>query len=275
MEVLYGEDRAVMERSLDLDALKRTVAEADRPELTALKMPADIAHPDDAFSQVSYAGGMFFLKFLEERFGREAFDAFLRSYFDHFAFKSITTEDFLNYFENNLWTDNPDAVTKEEIDAWVYEPGIPDTIEAPSSDAFAKVSAQQTQWLAGETSAAELKTNAWSTHEWLHFLNALPGDLSVEQFADLDAAYGLSNSQNAEIAYAWYMKAIAGGYEPAIAPLERFLMSVGRGKFIYRLYTALIENDRREWAADVFARARPGYHPIAQRRIEEIFAEAD
>jgi leukotriene-A4 hydrolase len=275
MEVLYGEDRAVMERSLDLDALKRTVAEADRPELTALKMPADIAHPDDAFSQVSYAGGMFFLKFLEERFGREAFDPFLRSYFDHFAFKSITTEDFLNYFENNLWADNPDAVTKEEIDAWVYEPGIPGTIEAPSSDAFAKVSAQQALWLAGEILAADLKTDTWSTHEWLHFLNALPEDMIPEQFADLDAGYDLSNSQNAEIAFAWYMKAIAGGYEPAMAPLERFLMSVGRGKFIYRLYTALIENDQGEWAAEVFARARTGYHPIAQRRIEEIFAEAD
>jgi leukotriene-A4 hydrolase len=275
MEVLYGEDRAVMERSLDLDALKRTVAEADRPELTALKMPADIAHPDDAFSQVSYAGGMFFLKFLEERFGREAFDPFLRSYFDHFAFKSITTEDFLNYFENNLWADNPDAVTKEEIDAWVYQPGIPDTIEAPSSDAFAKVSAQQALWLAGEILAADLKTDTWSTHEWLHFLNALPEDMIPEQFADLDAGYDLSNSQNAEIAFAWYMKAISGGYEPAMAPLERFLMSVGRGKFIYRLYAALIENGQREWAAEVFARARTGYHPIAQRRIEEIFAEAD
>ncbi len=274
METLYGEGRAVMERSLDLEALKRAVAEAERPELTALKMPADLAHPDDAFSQVSYAGGMFFLKFLETRFGREAFDPFLRSYFDHFAFKSVTTEDFLNYFEDNLWMDNPDAVTKEEIDAWVYEPGIPDTIEAPKSDAFEKVSAQQGLWLTGEISAADLKTDLWSTHEWLHFLNALPGDMILELFADLDSAYDLSNSQNAEIAFAWYMKAIAGGYEPALAPLDRFLMSVGRGKFIYRLYAALIEYDRRDWAAEVFARARAGYHPIAQRRIEEVFTDA-
>ncbi len=275
METLYGEGRAVMERSLDLASLKRTVAEAERPELTALKMPADLAHPDDAFSQVSYAGGMFFLKFLEARFGRDAFDPFLRGYFDHFAFKSVTTEDFLNYFENNLWANNPDAVTKEEIDAWVYEPGIPDTIEAPTSDAFAKVSAQENLWLAGEILAADLKTDAWSTHEWLHFLNALPDGMMVEQFADLDGAYDLSNSQNAEIAFAWYMKAIAAGYEPAMAPLDSFLMSVGRGKFIYRLYAALVEHDRRDWAAEVFARARPGYHPIAQRRIEEIFAKAD
>ena len=149
MEALYGEGRAVMERALDLESLKRAIDEADRPELTALKMPADIAHPDDAFSQVSYAGGMFFLKFLEERFGRDVFDPFVKGYFDHFAFQSITTEDFLAYFEDNLWTDYPDAVTKAEIDAWIFEPGLPDTVQNPQSDAFDKVTAQQSAWLGG------------------------------------------------------------------------------------------------------------------------------
>lgn len=272
MEALYGEDRAVMERALDLETLKRAIAEADRPELTALKMPADLGHPDDAFSQVSYAGGMFFLKFLEDRFGREAFDAFIREYFDYFAFQSITTEDFLAYFEDNLWTDNKDAVTKAEIDAWIYEPGLPDTVQIPQSDAFDKVSAQQAAWLGGGD-VAGIETGAWTTHEWLHFINTLPADLSLEQFAALDRRFGLSASQNAEIAYAWYMQAIAAGYEPAFEPLEAFLMRVGRGKFIYRLYQALVDNNRREWAAEVYARARPGYHPIAQRRIDEIFAE--
>ena len=32
---------------------------------------------------------------LEETFGRERFDKFLRGYFDHFAFQSITTADFV------------------------------------------------------------------------------------------------------------------------------------------------------------------------------------
>ncbi len=275
MEVLYGEDRAVMERALDRQSLSRDVAAADRPELTALKMPADLAHPDDAFSQVSYAGGMFFVKFLEERFGREKFDIFLRNYFDQFAFDSITTEEFLSYFEDNLWADNPDAVTKEEIDAWVYEPGFPDTIEEPTSDAFEKVSGQQRLLLSGDIAAADLLTENWSTHEWLHFINTMPDGIFIGLFNDLDSAYDLSNSQNAEIAFAWYMKAIKAGYEPAMAPLEGFLLHVGRGKFIYPLYRTLIENGRGEWAGEIFAQAKPGYHPIAQRRIAAIFAEAE
>ncbi len=272
MEALYGTERAVMERALDKQSLMRDVADAERPELTALKMPADIAHPDDAFSQVSYAGGMFFLKFLEERFGRETFDAFLRSYFDEYAFQSITTEDFLAYFEDYLWSKNPDAVTKEEIDAWIYEPGFPSTIENPQSEAFARVEAQLNAWLgAGDVSG--LETGAWTTHEWLHFINALPDEISIEQMAALDGRFDLSTSQNAEIASAWYLKAIPAGYEPAFEPLDAFLMRVGRGKFIYRLYQSLVDNGRRDWAANVYERARSGYHPIAQRRIDGIFAE--
>lgn len=271
MEALYGEGRAVMERSLDKKTLLRDVEGAPRPELTALKMPADLAHPDDAFSQVSYAGGMFFLKFLEERFGRAQFDEFLRAYFDHFAFKSITTEDFLAYFEDNLWTDNPGLVSKAEIDAWIYEPGFPDSIENPQSDAFDRVSAQLNAWLGGGD-VDGLETSAWTTHEWLHFLNELPATASSEQLAALDTRFNLSNSQNAEIASAWYLKAIPAGYERAFASLDDFLMRVGRGKFIYRLYQSLIDNGRREWAQGVYERARSGYHPIAQRRIDAKFA---
>ncbi|MBB5518749.1 M1 family metallopeptidase [Amphiplicatus metriothermophilus] len=270
MEALYGPERATMERALDLDSLKRTVANAERPALTQLKLPADLAHPDDAFSQVAYVKGAFFLKFLEERFGREAFDAFLRGYFDHFAFQSITTEDFETYLRENLLADDPEAVSEAELRAWLYEPGLPETIETPVSDAFEKVAAQQARWLSGEIGADALEVASWSAHEWLHFINTLPKAMTQEQFAALDARFGLTDSANAEIAFAWYMKAIPGGYEPAMPAIEDFLNRVGRGKFIYPLYTALKENGREDFARRVYAEARARYHPIAQRRIDGI-----
>ena len=272
MEELYGVDRATMERALDLESLKRDVAAADRPEVTAFKMPVDLEHPDVAFSQVSYAGGMFFLKFLEDRFGREVFDEFVKSYFADFAFKSLTTEEFLPYFEENLWSKNRDAVTQAEIDEWIYEPGIPDTLPVPISDALDKVSVQQKAWLDGGA-IADINPDEWTAHEWLHFINSLPQDLAVEQFSALDERFEFSKSKNAEIANAWYAKSIVGGYAPALEPLEGFLMRVGRGKFIYPLYLLLINNGERERAERVYAEARPGYHPIAQRRLDAIFAD--
>lgn len=270
MEALYDEERAAMERLLDYQALVRTIEEAERPALTRLKLPEDIQHPDDAFSQVAYVKGAFFLHFLEQRYGREAFDAFLRDYFEHFAFRSIVTEDFLAWLDEKLASKHPDAATKAEIDEWVYGEGLPATLPIPVSGAFERVSTEQARWLAGEIEADALPTEGWSTHEWLHFIETLPASLTQGQFAALDAAFDLTHAQNAEIAFAWYMRAISGGYEPAMPSLEAFLMRVGRGKFIYRLYEALKDNGRLALAERVYAAARPGYHPIAQRRIDAI-----
>jgi len=274
MEELYGERRAVMEQVLDMEGMKRAISEAKRPELTHLKMPEDMEHPDDAFTLVSYIKGANFLFFLEDRFGRAKFDPFLKAWFNDNAFKAVTTEDFLTSLHENLHKGTPDALTKAEIDAWVYGPGLPDTARKPQSDAFEKVEAATKTWFeGGDIEGLKKVTEKWSTHEWLYFLGNLPPDTSGEQFAALDKAFSLTGTQNAETAFAWYMQAIRGGYDEAFPALEEFLMTVGRGKFIYRLYGALKGSDREDlqfWAQDIYDAARPGYHPIAQRRIDGI-----
>ena len=274
MEDLYDERRAVMEQALDMDGLRRSIAEAKRPALTQLKLPADIEHPDDAFTSVAYIKGANFLFFLEDRFGRAKFDPFLKAWFNDNAFESVTTEDFLDYLNVNLRKANPDAVTDAEINEWVYEPGLPETARSPKSDAFTQVEEATQAWFEGSNiDVLKSTANDWSTHEWLHFLNGLPDELSVSQLNELDMAFSLTGTQNAETAFAWYMQVIKHDYEPAYQDLENFLMTVGRGKFIYRLYGALhnAETDSvKQWGADVYEAARPGYHPIAQRRIDDI-----
>ena len=81
--------------------------------------------PDLAFSEVPYQKGRLFLSFLEAKFGRERFDAFLHAYFDHFAFKSITTEEFNQYLSENLLDRFPGIVAHEQVLAWENAPGIP------------------------------------------------------------------------------------------------------------------------------------------------------
>ncbi len=278
MEELYGEERAVMEQALDMEGLKRALSEAKRPELTHLKLPADMEHPDDAFTLVSYIKGANFLFFLEDRFGRDKFDPFLKAWFNDNAFKAVTTEDFITYLHENLHKDNPEALSRAELDAWVYGPGLPETARKPESDAFKDVTRLLGTWLAGDSNGDEMfdASKDWSTHEWLHMLNSLDdfGDIDVENLKVLDATYSFTGTQNAETAFAWYMQAIKGGYDEAYPALEEFLMTVGRGKFIYRLYGALKDSGREDlqfWAEDVYEVARPGYHPIAQRRIDDIF----
>ena len=276
MEALYGDERARMERALDRQSLIATVEGAPRPALTRLKLPNDMATTDDAFSLVAYIKGMFFIKFLEDRFGRDAFDPFLEKYFDQFAFKAVVTEDFLHFLDMELRQKYPNAVSEEELAIWVFGEGMPATLEDPQSDKFNNVSITQNAWLEGDFNAGDIPTSDWTTHEWLHFIRTLPDGIGTDKMTNLDAAFDLSTSKNAEIAFAWYMKSIVEDYEPAFAPMGEFLRSVGRGKFIYPLYGALAKSEsRREFAADVYADARDGYHPIAQRRIDIYFDGTD
>src|ERR1039457_6488139 len=58
--------------------------------------------PDEGCTLVPYEKGALLLRTIEHAVGRGRFDRFLRSYFDHFAFRSITTADFLGYMAAEL-----------------------------------------------------------------------------------------------------------------------------------------------------------------------------
>ncbi len=270
MEAVYGRERALMEQSLSLDQLKEEIAAQEHPELTRLRLPMALAHPDDAFSEVAYAKGEFFLRFLEERFGREAFDVFLKAWFNTHAFKAVTSDDFRAFLDDRLVAANPNAVSVAEIDEWLDGAGLPATTPAPKSAAFERVDQVRKAWLDDVTPASAIGANAWTTQEWLHFIKGLPEEASADRLKELDLAFDLTASRNAEIAFAWQMKAISAGYAPAMPAVESFLTRIGRGKFIYPLYRALKDKGDLANAERIFERARASYHPIAQRRIEEI-----
>jgi len=55
-------------------------------------------------------------------------------------------------------------------------------------------------------------------------------------------------------------------------PLNTFLMSVGRQKFVVPLYTALLKNPAdKEWATALYAKARSHYHPVTQASVDKQF----
>ena len=117
-------------------------------------------HPEDAFSNVPYEKGALFLRRLEEIFGREAFDAFLRSWFEEHRFRSVTTEDFVAFLEERLFAKDPERVRQIDVPAWMEEPGLPADAPRTHSDALALVDREFERFAAG-TSAAELDTRGW------------------------------------------------------------------------------------------------------------------
>ncbi len=270
MEAVYGRDRALMEQALSLEDLKAEIADIEEPALTRLRLPMALDHPDDAFSDVAYVKGQFFLHFLEQRYGRGAFDAFLKRWFETQAFKAATTDDFRAFLVDTLVSADPNAASLDEIDEWIDGEGIPATLTAPKAEAFEKVDAARADWLQSTAQASSMANAGWTVQEWLRFINGLPADVPAGRLQELDLAFDLTNSANAEIAFAWYMKAIPAGYAPALPAAGNFLTRVGRGKFLYPLYRAMKENGNLAGAERIFEKARPLYHPIAQRRVADI-----
>ena len=273
IEALYGRRREQMEEVLGLQALRTDFNRLDDAD-QVLHIDLGGRDPDDGMTQIPYEKGALFLRHLEQIVGRGRFDEFLRGYFDHFAFQSITTDDFEAYLSEYLLASLDPDVSDQLlllIDAWIRKPGVPLGAPQPESSAFREVEAKVARWVSGEISATALETTDWSTFEWLHFLGALPKSLTFDALRDLDQAYDLTNSSNAEIANRWLLIAIRNSYQVVDARLEQYLMTIGRRKLIRPLYEALAETpDGRERAIAIYRRARPGYHPISTDSIDQI-----
>ena len=110
MEEVFGRDRAVMEQALDAAGLRAQLKTIDAPD-TRLNLKLNGRDPDDAFSSVPYTKGQLFLIYLEEKYGRDKFDDFVKTYFNEFAFKSLTTAQFVTYLKANLIEKYPGVVS--------------------------------------------------------------------------------------------------------------------------------------------------------------------
>jgi leukotriene A-4 hydrolase/aminopeptidase len=269
-EAIYGRQREEMEAVLAKEGLENEIAKLP-PGDQILHIDLASRNPDEGFTSVPYEKGALFLRSLEETFGRERFDQFLKKYFDRFAFQSITTADFVSELRKNLLDPNPQLASRVNIDDWIYKPGLPATAPQPKSDAFAKVEQQANDWMKGGLPAAKLQTGEWSTQEWLHFLQFLPQQLSKSRLEELDRAFNLTETGNAEIAHQWLLIAIRNKYQAADRRLEEYLISIGRQKLIKPLYEELVKTpEGRNRALEVYRKARPGYHPIAVTAMDKI-----
>ena len=268
MQQVYGQNRADMELLLNVQELRERLKQLPLAD-TRLQPDFSGRDPDDAFHQVPYVKGQLLLTTLAQHFGQDKFDAFLQRYFAKFAFQSIDSATFVRFFSEEL--NQQQSFSVASLSQWLYQPGLTDEIRLPASDAFRRIDESQQLWLRGETSLSLLATNYWSVHEWLHFIEQLPRQLSPQQLSELEMAFSLSQSSNAEIFTAWAKLVIPLNHQQIIQPLRQFLLSVGRQKFIVPLYTELKANPQwRSWAAQVYREARPGYHPLAQQQLDRL-----
>jgi aminopeptidase N len=274
MTVVYGEQRTAMEEVLALKTLRDELA-AFKPADQILAIDLRDRDPGEGLTNVPYSKGRLFLNYLDAKFGREHFDSFLRGYFDHFAFKSVNSAQFLTYLQENLLDRFPGIVTRAQANAWVLSPGLPADAVLPVTTMFQTVDTARDSWLAGKVPLKKLGED-WVAQQWIYFLDGMPGTLTAVQLADLDKMLSLSKSPNAEIGHSWFMLVVANDFKPAFPRLEEYLQTIGRRKLIEPLYKALMKTGSgTEVAKRVFKKARPGYHPETTKAIEAIVEPKD
>ena len=126
MEQLYGPERAQMLGVIERQELQEELRRfAGTPRETVLYAEVEGRDPDDALSAVPYGKGAAFLRMLELHFGRERFDAWLRSYFDRHAFGSLTTPQFVEDLRATLLGNDAALERELRIREWLFEPGLP------------------------------------------------------------------------------------------------------------------------------------------------------
>ena len=270
MEDVEGKDYAEMLAHLGYQDLIETIAEMGETSAdTKLKLELTHRNPDDGVSDIAYEKGYFFLRLLEQTYGRPKFDEFLKNYFATNAFKSIDTEIFLKYLDKNLLQSDTTLAKTINITDWIYKPGLPKNCQKVQSVKFVAIDAQINKLKNAQISINEIQNKGWSTHEYLYFLRNFPTEITTETMQALDKKFGFTQSKNCEILAIWLNLAIKTKYKPADEALKNFLMQVGRRKFIKPLYQSL-KTQNLSYAQEIYKKARPNYHAVSTVTLDEM-----
>ena len=273
MEAMYGKPIADMLAMISYEDLNDMIAALEKDgnaDDSKLKLDLTGRNPDDGVTPIAYDKGFYLLKLIENTVGREKWDAFLKKYFEENKFKTMTTEKFLTYLDENLLNGVEGAKEKIKIKDWVYNTGLPSNCPKVESDRIAKVMAEVEKFKGG-AAAKDLATDGWVYQEWWLFLQNLPEQLTQEQLKDLDDTYKLTQNGNSEVVFQWLMHVIRNEYKPAYKRLEEFCMSVGRRKFIQPLYAEMMKAEATQpMAKKIYNRSRKNYHFVATNSIDPI-----
>ncbi|CAA9196260.1 hypothetical protein FLA105534_01055 [Flavobacterium bizetiae] len=269
-EAIFGEKEFEMQNVITRKELVDNVAEyGDTSPDTRLKVSLTGRNPDDGISMIPYVKGYAFLRVIENAVGREKFDVFIKNYFDAHAFKSITTEDFLKYYNENLIKGDKALADKIKAEDWIYKPGIPSNITPVSSADFDAIDKIQKSWR--ETGVAGLSKKITTTAEKQHFIDHLPADITAKEMEAIDKEFNFTNGGNFIIKRQWFVQAISHQYKAANPAIEQFLIGSSRTGSVMMLYKEMAKTpEGKVWANKIFDKAKSGYHATTVQAVEGV-----
>lgn len=271
IENFFGADVATMDAVLGRGSIENSLSSVGESHNTCLATKAFLENPDDVVSAIPYEKGYLFAVWLEGKFGRKVFLEFLKGYLHDFAFKTLTTEEFVNYIAKKLPMKKA-GVTQDQLDTWLYGPGLPDDAPTFVSANMEKVSATVKAWNASAEAEFTIEdSHSWSIHMWTYFMEQLALLPTISQVAldVLHRHYKMSDKNNAEVSRAWFSLVAKNRYAPAYDSLRRFLDgSVGRLKMIRPILVNLKNAGELPLALEIYKTLRPKLHAISQGALD-------
>jgi leukotriene-A4 hydrolase len=269
-EAIFGEKEFEMQNVITRKELVDNVAEfGDTNPDTRLKVSLTGRNPDDGISLIPYVKGYAFLRVIENAVGREKFDVFIKNYFDAHAFKSITTEDFVKYINENLIKDDKALADKIKLEDWIYKPGIPSNITPVNSADFDAIDKIQKSWR--ETGVKGLSQKITTTSEKQYFIDHLPTDITPKEMEALDSEFNFTKGGNFVIKRQWFIPSIRYKYAAAYPAIEQFLISTSRTGSVMMLYKEMAKTpEGKVWAKQIFDKAKSGYHATTIQAVEDL-----
>ena len=244
----------------------------DNP-LTALVPDLEGIDPEDAYSRVPYDKGATFLWYLEEIVGGPAeFEPFLKSYYNHFKYQSIDSDQFKNYFLDYFKGKDVSAI---EWDKWFKQPGMP--IYTPNFDqSLAEVcSTLRQKWLDWDMESpcpfASSDFESFLTVQKIEFLGQMIEEepLPIEKLEKMQEVYKLDSYENCEIKFNWIRLGLKGKWTKAISKAVEMVSEQGRMKYVRPLYRDLYRWDEsRPIALETFHKNKPNMMHVAIQGLE-------
>ena len=261
------------EKFVDFDAiggykdLKKAVALMPAKFTKLIPILGD-ADPDEYFSTVPYEKGFNLLYALEQKVGTPDFERFFQAYLKEFAFKTLTSEDFKEFFLK--FFEDRDEIQHIDWGAWFHQPGMPP--EEPNFDESLAQASQELaeRWLTFDTNGRmlpDIDTSSWTTSQVLCFLDALQGHTFKHSTLDaMNAKYSYVKSHNAEILFRYCQLALAAKDSSILPIVVRFVTTQGRMKFTRPLYRSLYQF-QKNLAIETFLQHQDFYHPICAKMV--------
>lgn len=252
---------------------------------TLVQYQKDGTDPDDSFSTVPYEKGSTLLYVLEQTVGgKDAFDPFVKHYFNTFKYKSLDTYQFVDTLYD-FFSDKHEALNLLDWETWLYKPGMPpvrpdfDTSLVDQcyllADRWLKALQEKTP-LEGLFSAADIEL--FSANQLVVFLETLSSLNKQEGFLWSDNVKALeymtevykaySASANCEVVYRWFALQVRGHNAAFYDRLGQWLGTVGRMKFVRPGFRVLNEV-ARDLAVKYFQEFESTYHPICRTMVKK------